>query len=231
MEDFRKLLDYFIMEAEKLTKILLFNIDIGVDLSSVKDDLANLERGYSFIRHPSNHRLDAMFKTVLVEACTCHNIGLSRDGQWNRSAITSYLRNTVVLEEMILGGIYIACGQLPRATELLSLETENSPSATRGIFIWNGYMIYIIRHHKSKRVTNREFYVVRFLPARLGMVLLKYLIIIRRLATLLRREQIGYPNLEQHNCQSQFLFQTYDKPWTSNRLTRVLKIATLHVWQ
>jgi hypothetical protein len=46
-------------------------------------------------------------------------------------------------------------------------------------------MAYIIRHHKAKQLTNREFYVIRFLPVRLGHVLFKYLVYVRRVADLL----------------------------------------------
>jgi hypothetical protein len=52
-------------------------------------------------------------------------------------------------------------------------------------------MAYIIRHHKGKQLINRKFYVVRFLPVRLGHVLFKYLVYIRRMADLLCRKQLG----------------------------------------
>ncbi|KAF5267206.1 hypothetical protein FOXYS1_1938 [Fusarium oxysporum] len=67
------------------------------------------------------------------------------------------------MEEHLAGGLYIACGQTPRIRELLSLEYENGPNTSCGIYAWGGYMVYVIRHHKAKRLTNREFYVVRFL--------------------------------------------------------------------
>ncbi|KAF5256627.1 hypothetical protein FOXYS1_12886 [Fusarium oxysporum] len=95
------------------------------------------------------------------------------------------------MEEQLSGGLYTACGQTPRIRELFSLEYENGLNTTCGVHVWGGYMAYIICHHKAKRLTNREFYVVRFLPVRLGHVLFKYLVYIRRLADLLRREQLG----------------------------------------
>ncbi|KAJ0129491.1 Uncharacterized protein HZ326_27411 [Fusarium oxysporum f. sp. albedinis] len=69
--------------------------------------------------------------------------------------------------------------------ELLSLECENGLNTSCGIYIYVGggggvYMVYVIRHHKAKRLTNHEFYVVRFLLVILGHVLYKYLIYIRK---------------------------------------------------
>jgi len=80
---------------------------------------------------------------------------------------------------MLLGGLYTACGQVPRVIELLNLESENSPSTLRGLYAWNGFIGYLVRHYKAKRLTNREFNVVRFLLVRLGYVMYKYLVFIR----------------------------------------------------
>ncbi|KAI8710459.1 hypothetical protein NCS52_01562900 [Fusarium sp. LHS14.1] len=49
--------------------------------------------------------------------------------------------------------------------ELLSLWCVNGEFGPRGIYVYNGAMVYIIRHHKAKRSTNREFVVARFLSA------------------------------------------------------------------
>lgn len=70
------------------------------------------------------------------------------------------------LEEMLLGGIHTTGGQVPQAPELLSLESQNGSSTERGVYIWNRFMIYLTRHHKAKRSTNREFNVVLFIFVR-----------------------------------------------------------------
>lgn len=97
---------------------------------------------------------------------------------------------------MLLGGLYTACGQVPRVMEVLNLECENSPSAQRGLYVWNGFMVYLVRHHKAKRSTNREFNVVRFLPVRLGHVMYKYLVFIRRVLNMLCHERSGVDNVK-----------------------------------
>jgi hypothetical protein len=90
---------------------------------------------------------------------------------------------------MILGGLYTVCGQFSRAPELLGVECENGSSTERGLYFWNGFMVYLTRHHKAKRSTNREFIVVRFMSVRLGYVMYKYLVYIRRFLEML--EHVG----------------------------------------
>ncbi|KAF4435120.1 restless-like transposase [Fusarium austroafricanum] len=188
-------------------------IDIPPDyINKIKDDFTNAQPGFSFVSHPDNG-FDAMYQDLLIQV-----------------SITSYLQKVAALEENISGGLLTACGQSPRLRELLSLAVENSPCAVRGIFIWNGSVAYALRHHKAKRSTNQEFHVVRFLPARLSVVVVKHLICIRRLAALLQREQSGLTRQMHSNEQKHLLFQHHGKPWASTRITRVVRAASKHVW-
>ncbi|KAL7940006.1 hypothetical protein V8C42DRAFT_357967 [Trichoderma barbatum] len=181
MDCFRRLADYFITQSKEICSNLML------------DDLTNAQFGYSFIEHLSNGSRKAYFDLV-AEACKPGR--LFDRHTWNWAAISSYRKKVTKLQEMMLGGFYTACGQVPRAEDLLALDYENGPFTKCGIYIWNGYVIYIVRTHKAKRITNREFYVVRFLPARLAI----------------------------------YLFSTDGQPWKSNRLTSILKRATVNVW-
>ncbi|KAL6408084.1 hypothetical protein AUP68_08457 [Ilyonectria robusta] len=158
MQDFRGLADYFITRAEELCDELMYGFEPHFDLSKIKDDMTNTQQGYSFVMHPDNG-FESLYKDLLVRVCTSRTGKLARQGQWNFKAITSYLRLMTRLEEMLGGGYLTACGQVPRLLELLSLAVENSPCATRGMFIWNGSVAYALQHHKAKRSTNQEFYV------------------------------------------------------------------------
>ncbi|KAH7118029.1 hypothetical protein B0J13DRAFT_599833 [Dactylonectria estremocensis] len=211
MENFRQLPAYFITCAEKICDSLMFGLEPKVDLTM----------------HEKND-LDRAYLELLVRAYTSERDGLSRHGRWNRNSVTLYLKMVTQLEEMLAGGLYTACGQSPRASELLSLRCENGSSTTCGISIWNGFVIYVLRHHKSKRRTNREFCVARFLPSRLGRVMYKYLVYIRRLAALLKREQSGQ---SWPHDRERLLFHSNGNPWPSSRLTSILMQATSEVWQ
>jgi hypothetical protein len=80
-------------------------------------------------------------------------------------------------------------GQQPRWPELSSLWVENDELGPRGLYVYRGYFIYVIRHHKAKTSTNREFVVVRFLPAELALAVFKYCAYIRPFINLLDRER------------------------------------------
>jgi hypothetical protein len=80
-------------------------------------------------------------------------------GVGNWGPICQYEKQADTLAEMLAGGLHMACGQLARASELLGLECTNGSSTGGGIYAWNRFLISIIRHHKTKRLTNREFNV------------------------------------------------------------------------
>lgn len=226
MQNFRKLPGHFLKKAEVLCNELMFNLNPEIDLARVKDEIVNTESGFSFRMHPAN-KLDKAYLDLSVEACGTHRGELFKNGNWDWKAIHSYRKKAEALEEMLAGGLYTSGGQVPRAPEILGLECQNGPCTERGIYVWNGSMIYLTRHHKAKRSTNREFNVVRFLPVRLGHVLYKVLVYIRPFLELLDREE------GNHNRPSRLLFhlgRDHDQPWDASRLTAILKKATAEVW-
>ncbi|KAH7248434.1 hypothetical protein B0J15DRAFT_562897 [Fusarium solani] len=210
---------------------LMFGWDRSVDLSQVKDDLKNAERGFSFVTHPGNNLEDAYLE-LCERACTARRDSLSPKGNWNQKAVFKYLRTEEALCDYLSLGLYHLCGQGPRWPDLSSLTCVNGEWGMRGIFVYNGSMIYLVRHHKAKRSTNREFVVVRYLPAQLGQTLCQYLVFIRRFVDLLDRQcHLGF---SEQGRSSPLLFRVRTmsgpKPWPSGRLTAVLKAATSKVW-
>ncbi|KAH7159344.1 hypothetical protein DER46DRAFT_627663 [Fusarium sp. MPI-SDFR-AT-0072] len=141
------------LRAEALFDRLMFGVQSDVDLLRVKDDIACMNSGYSFVKYPENG-LDSAYLELLLQAYTAGKDGLARDGVWKWHAVTAYLKQVTETEEQLAGGLYTACGQTPRARKLLSLECENGPNTSCGIYIWGGYVVYVICHHKAKRLTN-----------------------------------------------------------------------------
>jgi hypothetical protein len=90
--------------------------------------------------------------------------------------------------------------------------------------------MYLIRHSKSKRSTNREFIVSRFLPTRASKVLFLYLVYVRPFADLLCREQAG--SLSSTRPANPLLFQSLilGRPWPTARFGKLFVAATQQVW-
>ncbi|KAH7150651.1 hypothetical protein DER46DRAFT_513820, partial [Fusarium sp. MPI-SDFR-AT-0072] len=134
-------------------------LHLNVDLIMVKDNITSLKSSYSFIKYTENS-LKLAYLELLVHTYTTGRNRLARGGIWRWHAVTAYLKQVNKMEEHLAGGLYTAYGQTPRIRELLSLEYENGPNTSCRIYTRGGYMVYIIRHHKAKQLTNREFYVV-----------------------------------------------------------------------
>ena len=90
MNNFRKLADYFITQAEALCDQLMFGIHPHIDLSKTKDDISSSKSGYSFIRDPENG-LESAYLELLVHAYTAGRTGLAQDGVWKWHAVTAHL--------------------------------------------------------------------------------------------------------------------------------------------
>jgi hypothetical protein len=78
MNDFRKLPDYFITQAEALCDRLMFGIQPNIDLSRVKDDISSSKSGHSFVNYLENG-LKSAYLDLLVHAYTAGRNGLAQD--------------------------------------------------------------------------------------------------------------------------------------------------------
>jgi Orsellinic acid/F9775 biosynthesis cluster protein D len=231
MGDFRRLPEYFIEQAEGLCNELMLNWRPSVDLAEIKDDMMDMTQGFSFVKHTRN-RLQEAYLELYERACTSRLRGLSRAGSRNGKATLAWMKKEEAFRSVLAGCMHVGSGQVPRCKELLSLWCVNGEFGPRGIYVYNGSMVYIIRHHKAKRSTNREFVVARFLPVQIGHLLYKYLVYIRPLVDMFYRESCaGSRDDVQH---SPLLFRAEmalsSKPWPTSRFTSILKEATKKAW-
>ncbi|KNB04586.1 hypothetical protein FOXG_06642 [Fusarium oxysporum f. sp. lycopersici 4287] len=141
MDKFRELPEYFTSRAEELCGSLMYGLEPEIDLASVKDDLANSQSGYCFVKHPANG-LESAYKELLIQAYSSSNGALARDGYWRWPIVMSYLKQVTELEEMLAGGLYVEGGSCPRVRELFALECENGPFTSCGIYVWGGSVVW-----------------------------------------------------------------------------------------
>ncbi|KAL5371137.1 hypothetical protein DPSP01_014468 [Paraphaeosphaeria sporulosa] len=225
MDGFRRFCEVFTDEAEHMCRKLMAGVLSPVDLSQVKDEIGNTRHGFSFVHHPGN-QLSEAYLELSTRACTTRRNGLMREGRWNWKAIFLYFKKVEALSEAVAGMCYMNGGQLPRVSELFGLECENGPG---GLYVYNGRVFSLIRHHKARRSTNREFYVARYLSARASQIVYYYLVYIWPFVRMLRRERRD--SLSNHISTLLFCSdQTPNRPWEARKLTAILQRASTRVW-
>jgi len=223
MEQLRSFASRIVSSLTMLCARLMYDWQPEFDLKSIKDDLCNLQEGFSFINHPSNE-LSSAYLELSTRACTDPSNGLLIDDTWNTTAVWRYLKLEEELLELLLAMFHILGGQAPRGTEILSLGCRNGPSTERGIYVHEGSVIYVTRHHKARKITNREFHVVRYLPQQAGRILFLYLVYIRPFAEMIQRRA----KLSNKGASSRLLFRTLQAPtqlWSSQQLSTILQKA------
>jgi hypothetical protein len=221
LQQFRTFAHEILAQAELVCARLMYDWKPRVSLKSIKDDLRNTTNGFSFVQHPGNDLVEAYLQ-LSARACSNTHDPLQANKTWNISAISRYLKLKEELLELILALLYVVGGQCPRGTELFSIEQCNSPSTERGVYIHNGYVIYVTRYHKARKATNREFNVVRYLPARAGNIIYYYLVYISRFSAMLRRRA----HLRESDDRTSLLFFSESAPhqlWRSQKLSSILK--------
>ncbi|KAK5109834.1 hypothetical protein LTR85_002039 [Meristemomyces frigidus] len=148
---------------------------------------------------------------------------MSRD-RWNHDAVCRYLKAEADLLIQLMLLLYLQGGQAPRSTELFSIECENGPSTSRGIYVHAGAVVCVTRHHKARRWTNQEFQVARYLPKVASKLVATYLVYIRPFAAMLYRVCHG-----GFQDARRLLFSSPDqpdRPWTAAHLSKALKSRT-----
>ena len=231
MSQFRQLSRRLIQEAENLCHELMYGLEPTVDLESIKDDTTNKQLGYSFVSDPANNLHEAYLE-LSRQACMVAHGSLSHKGGWKWKAVDQDLR-TESRFRLVLGLVMQETGgQAARWAELLSLLCENSEYGQRGSFAFKSYIIYIIRHHKANRSTNREFIVARFLPVAPSRILYKYVVYIRPFVDLLQREhhRAGLAPALEITGRSQLLFRKHSGPgskaWSTEHFNDAIKRET-----
>ena len=146
---------------------------------SLSDDIQNCQRGYSFLLEPKN---EAYHQKVMTfekrrnsEVWICEN-------DLNQNRIAKFKRTVTLFLEVLLCLVHVTGGQPARGTELIILQHANSGSASndgrRNIYIDRGLVCIHTRYHKNIIKMNRAKDVFRFLPRRVGTLMIHYLSIV-----------------------------------------------------
>jgi hypothetical protein len=222
LSEFRSFAQHSMDSADALLHEMMYGMRPRFDLSRFYDDMSVTKQGYSFVQDPRNN-LAMKYLELSSQACLDSVNGLMSGESWNSKAVRHYLdRDHELLKQLGLI-MYLSGGQAPRSTELFSIECENGPATSRGLYVYDGALCYVTRHSKSRRTTNEEFQVARYLPPRAGQLLVAYLVYVRPFVAMLRRICVG------QDGASRLLFRCpyrSDTPWKADVLTKALRVHT-----
>jgi hypothetical protein len=118
---------------------------------------------------------------------------------------------------------YLYGGQAPRTLEMFSIEYQNGPATSRGLYADQGTLIYLTRHNKARRTTNQEFHMARYLPPNVAELVVAYVVYVRPFADMLRRTCYGFEE------ERRLLFASCDSPqmpWTAAFFTKAMRKLT-----
>jgi hypothetical protein len=225
MEQFRSFSHSLIERCGQLCRTLMYGWEPPVQLDRIRDDMSNTQRGYSFIHHPAN-RLSEAHLDLFRRACTAPENALMRQDHWVPTAVRRYADGVSELRRIFSCLFLLTGGGEPRVTELSGLECINTASSRRGIYIYNGRVIFYSPHHKSRHVIDRDFQVARALPEAVETPFFYYFVYIRRLSDMIRREcKLG-------GSQTDTLFYTGTRKMTATDLTQSMReYSQAHIGQ
>jgi hypothetical protein len=169
---------------------LMYRWSPSIDISTLRDVLSDISYGYSFVTDPANGLTDAYLE-LSRRACFPDAEGLLTDDDWDTRVVRQYLDLQREFQGSIMLLISLFGGQMPRGTDLLAVAHCNSAANRRGIFLYEGKFAIMTQVNKARRATNREFFVVRYLPDDLAPLLYQYMVYIRQFCDMLHRTCLG----------------------------------------
>lgn len=110
---------------------------------------------------------------------------------------------------------FIGSGQQGRRTEFIGLRWKNTTLMTRGLFLHDGQMLFILSYHKTQNQNNASRWPVRFLPE-VAQLVIQYLALVQPFRVFLQHETPG------PWAVSDYLWSRGPDPWGADVMTRAV---------
>ena len=129
---------------------------------------------------------------------------------WIASGMGNYASAAEMFLEYLLILIHVTGGQPRRGTEITTLRYANAMQSMRNIFIKEGQVMIVTEYHKSMAVMDQLKVIPRFLPDRVGKLLVIYLADVLPFRQLMDRKAAMLTS-------NGFLWFKNGKPWGDGR--------------
>ncbi|KAI9882030.1 MAG: hypothetical protein M1823_006233, partial [Watsoniomyces obsoletus] len=192
----------------------------AIRLEGLVDDVTFTRRGVSLVRQRDNG-LDGGLPWMLTRLLQSREGQKMRssDGKWKIKQVKRYLRQVDRFLELLMVCVHVTSGQPGRGSEITTMRHRNSVLQDRNIFVMDGQVMTVVRYHKSQSQWDKPKVVPRFLPPRLGQVMVVYLTYLQPFQEYLRVDVLG-------GGFSDYVWADEQGPWGTDRLTRALKRET-----
>ncbi|KAK6706732.1 hypothetical protein SNK04_004235 [Fusarium graminearum] len=222
IEDFTRTLRDEVTEAERLLNGLFGGVwpmvSKKIDMDRIVDNMIRLGAGQSFASNPKNKWLEAGPEKVmrLIEASIWDGARV----QWKRQRVRKWLRDLRLLRETLLMLMHTWGGLPGRGPEITTLRHCDSWQLIRNVFILDGQVMIVTDRDKMKAIRDNGRKVARFVPDRIGRIVVAYIVWLLPTERVLRREcQIDEP------CGEQLEYMWRDgssSVWETDRLSKKL---------
>jgi superfamily II DNA helicase RecQ len=192
----------------------------AIRLEGLVDDITFTRRGVSFVCQRDN-ALDGGLPWMLNRLLQSREGQKLRssDGKWKTKQVKRYLRQVDRFLELLMVCVHVTSGQPGRGSEITTMRHRNGLLQDRNIFVMDGQVMTVVRYHKSQSQWDKPKVVPRFLPPRLGQIMVMYLAYLQPFQEYLTVEVLG-------GGFNDYVWADEQGPWGTDRLTRALKRET-----
>jgi len=151
----------------------------SIDLTRIVDDMNDSTVGYSFVCDGRNdlgngrirmlNRLWSSLAWPQLLSVTPERLELDPKG-WQK-----YVHKHSRFKELLFLLAHIGGGGPARGTEILPIRHVNATQGMRNTFALDGQIMFVTAKDKSEAMTGRQKVIPRFLPSRVGQLLVAYL--------------------------------------------------------
>jgi hypothetical protein len=192
-----------------------------INMGRIVDNMIRLGAGQSFASNPKNKWLEAGPAKVmrLIEA----SIWDAARVRLKRQRVKRWLRDLRLLRETLLVLVHTWGGLPGRGPETITLRHCDSWQLMRDIFILDGQVMIVTDRDKMKAIGDSGRKVARFIPDRIGLMIVAYIAWLLPTERLLRREcELAEPRGEQ----LEYMWRDGSSSvWETDRLSRKLALV------
>ena len=214
-----------VVDAEAVLEQLVFGswseLRDMVDLSRIVDSLIYNGPDTSFATDVRNRWLQPGFAFLAARA---RSSMWQKDGGWKSKKVVQYFRRLKEFRRLLIVLIHIWAGQPGRGPELTKLKHCSTAQVPGNVFVFDGQVMLITDLDKSRSIRGLGRKVARFLPRRIGQMVVAYIAWLLPFEEMLY-DKAGMPGVDV-SLSSYMWKDPRTGPWETEQLSDALASLT-----